>query len=347
MTAVDEVIIPQGTDINKNNQYEQLRIYPNSTITEPPKYCEVENSPILTEGNLSLITGKAKSGKTFFLGALVASLLTNTVQLGVIKGLLPKSKKNILYFDTEQSEFHAIRAINRICKLTNLPKAENLIAYGLRPLTPTERLMAIEEIISYSVDLGIVVIDGIRDLLTKGINDEEEATKLTSSFLRWTAMYEMHLIVILHQNKNDVNARGHIGTEVINKAETSISISRDSKTGIFKVSCDYSRDIAFEDFGFIIRDGLPAGVNLPEECKPNPNDPKMISDEDHIERLNLIFNENRRLSVTEFKDEIQYHFQVGENKSREFITHYTNIKGWVTKVREGKQVFYEYQRAIF
>lgn len=347
MPEAKVIRIPVGTDINLNQELERLRIDPTAEIDEPPVYCRIGNSPAMTAGNFSMLNGKAKSGKTFFLGALVASLLSDKQQLGVIQGCLPDTRRGILYFDTEQSDYHATRSIKRVCMLAEDANPVHLRAYGLRVHRPEKRLALIEEAIMTSENVGLVVIDGIRDLLTKGINDEEEATRLTSSFLRWTAQYAMHLIVILHQNKNDVNARGHIGTEVINKAETSISISRDSKTGILRVSCDYSRDIAFEDFGFIIRDGLPVGADLPVERKANANDPRIISDEEHIEKLNHIFKEQRRLSVSDFKDRVCYEFQVGENKSREFITHYTNIKGWVIKVREGKHVHYEYQRAIF
>ena len=172
-------------DINENIALERLRINPLSDLTQPPIYCSISESPVMTAGNFSLINGKAKSGKTFLLGSIVASFISNSNQLGVIVGSLPENKRNVLYFDTEQSTFHATRSIKRICSLTGNVNPSNLIAYGLRPLTPAERLNAIEEKINTTDYLGVDAIDGIRDLLTKGINDEPEATSLTSKFLKW------------------------------------------------------------------------------------------------------------------------------------------------------------------
>jgi hypothetical protein len=333
-------LIPNG-----RNDYENFKIDPLSDLIEPPVYCKIGNSPTMTAGNFSLLNGKAKSGKTFFLGSIVASMLNNGQQLSIIKGSLPEDKKNILYFDTEQSRYHAARTVKRICNLIDNPDPDNLIAYSLRPFTPAERLAFIDDKISKTPNLGAVAIDGIRDLLTLGINDEAEATSLTSKFLKWTSEYNIHMILLLHQNKTDFNARGHIGTECLNKAETTISISKD-KADIFIASCEYSRDISFNDFGFIIKDGLPVAVDLPVEGQITGKNPQNIADEEHQQTLDLIYKDNRYLSGADLQAAIQYHFHIGIIKCRDYVYHYI-LKKWIAKERDGKNVHYVYQRAIF
>ena len=343
-----KITIPQGTDINKNVMLEKFRIDPLSEMTEPPVFCKIGESPTMTAGNFSLINGKAKSGKTFFLGSIVASMVNNSQQLSMIRGCLPSGKKIVLYFDTEQSTFHATRTIKRICTLINNPRPENFIAYGLRPLTPEERLTAIEDAISTTDNLGAVAIDGVRDLLTMGINDEQEATSLTSKFLKWTSEYDMHLVLLLHQNKTDLNARGHIGTEILNKAETTLSVCKDAKTNIFTVSCEYSRDIAFDDFGFIIDNGMILPSDLPGQEQVKARTPQSISDEKHIEVLDNIYKDGKKLNRDDLSDSIKFGFAnvFGDNVCRTFIFFYSQ-KEWIKKEREGKNVFYVYQRAIF
>ena len=341
------VIIPETVDINKNLALEKLRINPLSDIIEPPVVISIDSAPTMTVGNFSLINGKAKSGKTFFLGAIVAAFLYVLTQLDKIAGQ-PQNGKNIaLYFDTEQSPFHATRTIKRICSLTGLTNPKNLFAYGLRPLSPKERLEAIEEKISTTENIGLVVIDGIRDLLSTGINDEAEATSLTSKFLKWTALYEIHLIVLLHQNKTDQNARGHIGTELLNKAETTLSITKE-KSGVFVVSCEYSRDVAFDDFAFTITDGLPVTADLPAEGQMKSKNPQGISDQDHFTALSSIFKATQKIRTADLSQQIKYQFgnSFGDNQCRNYITYYSQ-KEWVEKHREGKNVFYIYKRAIF
>jgi len=343
-----KIIIPEGTDINKNVMLEKFRIDPLSDMAAPPVFCKIGESPTMTAGNFSLINGKAKSGKTFFLGSIVASMVNNSKQIDIITGCLPKDKRIVLYFDTEQSTFHATRTIKRICKLTNSPNPENLIAYGLRPLTPQERLTAIEDAITMTDNLGAVAIDGIRDLLTMGINDEAEATTLTSKFLKWTSEFDIHLVLLLHQNKTDLNARGHIGTEILNKAETTLSVSKDSKTNIFVVSCEYSRDIAFEDFGFIIDNGVILPSDMPGQEQVKARKPQLIDDQEHIKVLDNVYRNNEKLTGIELRDAIIYGFDsvFGENVCRTFISHYCQ-KDWIKKEREWKNVFYTYKRAIF
>ena len=342
-----KVIIAECDNI-EDVKLQKLRIDPLSEITEPPTYCKIGESPAMTAGSFSLIDGKAKSGKTFFLGSIVASMLNNSKQLDKIEGSLPKDKTNILYFDTEQSTFHANRTIKRICTLTGNKNPENLFAFGLRPLTPAERVAVIEETINTTENLGVVAVDGIRDLLTMGINDEQEATSLTSKFLKWTFDYDIHLILLLHQNKTDLNARGHIGTEILNKAETTLSVSKDTKSNIFVVSCEYSRDITFDDFGFIIDNGLIIPSDLPGQEQVKARTPQMTSDQEHINKLENIYKDGNKLNGSDLAASIKYSFDnvFGDNICRTFIFYYLK-KEWIKKEREGKNVFYVFQRAIF
>lgn len=193
-----KVQIPERCDINENIALERLRINPLFDLAEPPVYCRIGGSPAMTAGNFSLLTGKAKSGKTFLLGSIVAGMLNNSKQINTIEGSLPNEKKIVLYFDTEQSSFHAQRTIKRIYSLIGDKKISNLIAYGLRSLTPLERVNAIEYAINQTDNLGVVAIDGVRDLLTMGINDEAETISLISKLLKWSSDYEIHIILLLH-----------------------------------------------------------------------------------------------------------------------------------------------------
>jgi len=49
--------------------------------------------------------------------------------------------------------------------------------------------------------------------------------------MQWTDDRQIHIHTILHQNKGDENARGHIGTELNNKAETVLLVEKDKSNG--------------------------------------------------------------------------------------------------------------------
>jgi len=335
-----EAAIEQNKELIDN-----YRINPLAEVSEPPTYCLINNRPSLTAGNFSLIIGKKKAGKTFLLGGIIASTINNSLQLGTIKGCLPENKNVVLYFDTEQSQYHANRSVKRICTLVSNPNPSNLFAYGLRPKSPKERLQIIEAVILMTPNVGLVAIDGIRDLLTTGINDEQEATKLTNLFLKWSYELDIHIILLLHQNKNDLNARGHIGSEVVNKAETIISVTKEDKSNIFKVVCEDSRDIPFNDFGFKITDvGIPTATDIPEAKQRKVTNPKLIYSERHLNVLNTLFKSDLEYKYNELKTALMQEFNIGRDASERFISYYLD-KDWIIKEQRGKCSYHKFNRS--
>ena len=59
------------------------------------------------------------------------------------------------------------------------------------------------------------------------INSSSESTEVISNSVQWTDDKQIHIHTVLHQNKNDEHARGHIGTELNNKAETILQVEVD------------------------------------------------------------------------------------------------------------------------
>ena len=198
-----------------------------------PEILRVHGSAIGTLGNFSAAIGKAKSKKTFNVSAIVAASLKNGTVLQYVAEL-PDNKRKILYVDTEQSPYHCQKVMRRIIRMAGLPlneEPENLEFLTLRRHTPEIRIAIVEEAIYRSESLGLVIIDGIRDMVYD-INSPGESTKIISKLMQWTDERQIHIHTILHQNKADENARGHIGTELNNKAETVLEVAKDKLTAI-------------------------------------------------------------------------------------------------------------------
>lgn len=351
---LDTLPMDNGQKVDPWALLQSVEVDPNANIEKPPTAIEIHTggsvAPSFTLGNCSMIIGKAKSKKTFLLTGLAAAAASNGWALECINGVLPADKRGILYFDTEQSEYHLNRTIKRV--LRQASDLTNFKAFGLRRFKPAERLELIEFALYNSPDIGLVFIDGIRDLLTKGINDEENATELTSLFLKWTAELNIHIVTVLHQNKGDQNARGHIGTEMLNKAETTLSVTVDSiDKDVSVVTCEMSRDLGFDDFAFRINEeGLPEPCEMPvnEASQSKQTNPQHIPDDKHFEVLTSIYKKNSEPNHVELRDAIIYGFggTFGQSKCREFISHYIQSE-WVEKIRDKKRVIYKYNRAIF
>lgn len=225
-------------------------------ITIPPKILFVGDCTIATFGNFSASTGKAKSKKTFNISAMVAAAVTNTTVLNY-RADLPEGKRKILYFDTEQSKFHCHNVLERIYKLSGLSLQKDdcrLLFWGLREYTPKLRIALIDYALRKHDEVGLVIIDGLRDLMYD-INNGKEATDVMTVLMAWTSVYELHIHTVLHLNKNDNNPRGHIGTELKNKAETVLVISKNTQNNsISEVRPMHMRDKEFSTFAFHIDD---------------------------------------------------------------------------------------------
>ena len=294
---------------------------------------KTENSVVGTLGNFSLYVGKAKSRKTFLIMAALAAIIDRGAILA-FRGFLPIDKRTSLFFDTEQGKFHVLRTVKRICSLIAINIPTNFIAYGLRKYKPEERLAMIEAAIYNTPGLGFVVIDGIRDLIT-AINDEEQATMITSRLLKWTEELKIHIIVVLHQNKTDKNPRGVIGTELINKAETVLSIAKDEKNKeISIVDAEYCRDKDPESFAFeILSDGLPHLVNDWQAKTARAGNPKQLIPNNfeysiHYAVLSEVFKivpkplANILYKTLKIQFQKLYNLNLSDNKIVEFVTYY-------------------------
>jgi hypothetical protein len=284
-----------------------------------------------TLGNFSLIIGKPKSRKTFFVSLLVASVFDDKRINEKIEGSLPANQNRILYFDTEQAQFHVQKAINRISRIVNIKETSNLESYCLRRFSPEERLTLIEFAIKNTSNLGLVVIDGLRDLITS-INNEEQAIRLSCKLLKWSEEKNIHIIGVLHENKGDNNARGHIGTELVNKAETVLTVAKQKGNNkISIVSPKYCRESEFESFAFEINEeGLPVIVEdleIATENETPKRNPVDFSEKFHheiIEELSLI---KGKYSYRELWQEVKVvlsvnNINVGDNKAKAFVKYY-------------------------
>ena len=167
--------------------WQSIRLKATDEYTVPPEILQVNGSPeilqvngstIGTLGNFSASTGKAKSKKTFNVSAIVAAALSNSEVLRYTAAF-PDDKRKVLYIDTEQSKYHCQKVMKRILQLAGLQtdqECPNLIFVALREQSPEMRRTIIDYMLYKMKGIGLVVIDGIRDLMYD-INNPTESTR--------------------------------------------------------------------------------------------------------------------------------------------------------------------------
>jgi hypothetical protein len=262
----NRIILPDfvNKQINLSQAIKKASVNFEDKINEAPVCIGIREGativPIATYGNFSAWVGEQKSRKTFGLSMPCAA----AVACGNYDNFVAytSGKVNIV-FDTEQARFHVQRVNKRIIYMSGKygGQPSNFQIYGLRSFNYQERLLIIDHIIRTTPNLGLVVIDGIKDLV-RSINDEGEANDISNYLLQWTEDYNCHVAVVLHMKKGDnPSPRGFIGTEIQNKAEAVIEVKK-SKTnpGCSEVIARDFRGIEFNTFLFEIVEGIPKKV---------------------------------------------------------------------------------------
>ena len=250
----------------KLQRLERRRITPNSLIPKRRFLFEMFDKPCFARGELVGITGRAKSGKTFFTSILMALGVCGEV-LG-IKRIDPEPLR-VLWMDTEQSEESTQEILcDRIMKLWqhSMPEGEKMEnfpmqmfdIFNVRAEAWQDRMPLLEEaIVEYKPDL--VILDGIRDLVND-INDGIMSQKVIERLMNLASETDCCIVSILHQNKasEDKNLRGWIGTELTYKSFEVYECSKDTDR-IFSVKQTMTRKYDIDEvLQFVVdAEGLP------------------------------------------------------------------------------------------
>jgi hypothetical protein len=321
---------PEKANIKNKAYRDTFRVSATEELKPPEIALSLYGSILGTLGNFSLIIGKAKAKKSFLICMVVAVALIDDLLHGIFQSSLPPGQDQVLYFDTEMSKYHVQLAVRRICSQIGISEPKNLHVFHLRSLPPAERLKFIEAEIYSNDNIGFVVIDGIKDLITS-INDEDQASMIASKLLKWTEERNIHVVTVLHQNKGDTNARGHVGTELINKAETVLSVTvleHDKEVSI--VEPQQCRNREPESFAFKIdENGLPYIISEFETEKPkkeSPNNIYALEYEKLYELISDAFSNDFEIKYAELVRRVKISYNkviglsIGDNKARDVIS---------------------------
>ncbi len=312
---------------------EASRIVFGSIVPQPDtvvKVCQsgYKDVDIFTKGSISTIIGKAKSGKTAFTSLIVTAVLKGLVNGEFTRLKSPKNGK-VLVFDTEQGEFYASLNVNKIGHQAR-EHIDNLYYYDLRSHAPNIRLQMIQYAMEeHKSNIDYVLIDGVRDVMYD-INSSEEATKTVTELMALSVKYKTHISMILHQNKGDNNARGHIGTECVNKSEIVISVEKTSDGSV--VSPEYCRGIEFQPFKVQRNEEGTPFIDSGSVYKSDGKVKKKLEYDDiphesHIAVLAKVFEKEQAIGYTALFKAIKAEMalignKIGDNISKDFLSIY-------------------------
>ena len=217
----------------------------------------INDVPLGTQGNLFGITGGEGTGKSNYVGSLIAGTIRHAdFSIDTLGTTINPNADNkvVLLYDTEQSEVQLYKNIGNILRRSKQNKMPDFFkAYCLTSMSRKERLQAIvQSMDKFYYQYGgiqMVVIDGIADLV-RCANDEAESVGIIDELYRLAGIYKTCIVCVLHFVPNGMKLRGHLGSELQRKAAAILSIEKDDDPQISVIKA------------LKLRDGIPLYVPL-------------------------------------------------------------------------------------
>jgi len=199
----------------------------------------IGEAPIIARGNLTVLQGKQKVGKSAVVASLMGAALRGRYSLKSdtlgIEWSSEHHTGSILHFDTEQSPADWWGLVTRAFVRSGTKNAlDRLTSIPLVQFSRKERLAilvaAIRDQHAKRGAVDLVIIDGVADLCVSP-NDEEESLNLVAQLMALCHKYNTSIVCILHENPttDQGKTRGHLGSELGRKAFANLRIDKDNE----------------------------------------------------------------------------------------------------------------------
>ncbi|MDR2534102.1 MAG: toprim domain-containing protein [Tannerellaceae bacterium] len=298
-------------------------------FNNPPVQAEmivsINGVPLGTQGNLFGITGGEGTGKSNYVGSLIAGTIREKEDIDTLGSIIRRNRndKAVLLYDTEQSETQLYKNISGILKRAKMETMPACFkAYCLTSMSRKERMQAIvQSMDKFYYQFGgiqIVVIDGIADLV-RCANDEAESIGMIDELYRLAGIYKTCIVCVLHFIPNGMKLRGHLGSELQRKAAAILSIEKDENPQISVVKA------------LKVRDGSPLDVPLVQFSWDREKEmhtyigekPKEEKDKRKETELSgvakTIFSKQKHCTYAELCEQIQSVLDVKERTAKSYI----------------------------
>lgn len=204
-------------------------------ITLPPPKAEpvflLDGVAWATRGNLSTIIALQKAGKSAFCGAMTAAVIGGEGDcLGLVSGN-PCDLAHIV-MDTEQAPFdHWTVTATALKRVQANVQPSWLHSYSIVDVDLRDRFAlleyALDEARSAHSGIHSVILDGAADFISSP-NDEQEAFGAVARLHKLAVDFDTHIACVVHINPGSegLKSRGHLGSQLERKAETTIVLER-------------------------------------------------------------------------------------------------------------------------
>ena len=228
-------------------------------VNSPPPPDEVvmalDDIPIAARGNLTVIQGQSKVGKSAVISAILGAAVRGQRRADgdtLCMNWREEATGSILHLDTEQSRADWHQLVIRAVLRGGVMDYSRLRSLPLIPFSRNERFTILKRSLEKERNdhgrVDCVILDGVADICNSP-NDEEESLNLVSALMTLAQDYHCPVFCVLHENPSAANdksgkTRGHLGSELNRKAFANLRIDKDASTSISTI---YGSDMRKRD----------------------------------------------------------------------------------------------------
>ncbi|MFT6841495.1 MAG: hypothetical protein ACJASR_000256 [Psychroserpens sp.] len=330
----------------------ELQKTANSTIVSLPALISFEGKPIIKKQTINIIQGQTGVHKSRLATIIMKTLMTEDKKYYNHLGLINSYSGTVIniLIDTERNLREELPLVIRdVHKQTGIKYSEGSTQYfRVSSLKLAERndkrwmLKSYIEKIRGSLPHHIfIVLDVVTDCMFD-FNNVSESLEFSDYLNRLCEEQECTILAIIHENPGSGKPRGHIGTELMNKASTNFAMSRYSKD-VFKLEFKKLRNTGYTDYILMKYDeGLNDLKRLTgEEVKKIREKENLAPIDDVITELKNIFNDkDKALNQQDLIPPLSAKHNCSENTIRRRLDEIISNKILVVR-NEGGQYFLE------
>lgn len=223
------VLPPSLFDIPETILPDEKRAYYPNWHNKPPKVKPIitaQNRTLLRAGGYMAIVSRAGMGKSAICEAICANIINPKNDCLGFDVKLPANRNKILYIDTERTIQDTWLSWERTMYRADInePDTDNHIIFvNLKAIAVADRILYVTQILKDNSDVGLIIFDGAGDFV-KDINSIDETTRFTD----WINTFNPNVsqIITIHTNPTDDKPRGHLGSEILRRAESVLLLKK-------------------------------------------------------------------------------------------------------------------------
>lgn len=196
-----------------------------------------DETPLLFPNTINIIQGKAGTHKSR-LAAILAAICLRTNEretdiLGLVRHNDSLQHLSICYIDTERNKKdqlpYAVQSIQELAGVPIKEDLDNLLVTSLLDVPRPKRVEAVKTFLAHAQEQSkghlVVFLDVITDCVAD-FNNVGESMALIDIMNQMINSFDVTFVGVIHENPgNGYKARGHLGTELMNKATTVFQVS--------------------------------------------------------------------------------------------------------------------------